>query len=564
MFGLFSGRNCNYKWADALAHHYQDKWGCKRYELRTIILEHILACEGAAPEMSVQQVEQAFTQIKRRKRIDHYGVSVAFLAMLFSACPYLFVAALGCAMASAPQMAGLVIAGSVFGKEACATTANKTRTILPLPAVLQVVDALLPILLRDFLATQLPATPETFVGAQPKTQCLDIAHSLHLVIEKGIDMHGAGAIAQSDIQQFFDSIPLLKICLWMVSRGCSWMLAACVLRHQLLPKITLRVGAAHFEVHQRTIGGLTGSRVAGCMARIPVESIFVDRSLMWRQWGFALDGPGLTRDSPHCRVFCMASWVDNLFAVSDQLLHAIWLLEDFALQLKLKWGLEIKPSSRSCMVSAGSASSSPDPARWPQVQTFDVLGHKLDDTGGIRACWIATRKAMWRSFWGNAACNQARQLPLGVRLGLVKRATVPILDFRCSRWPPQHLVAKEIGTMQRKMAATLLHVRPAALEEPRAFASRKGRLSSALCRRMGWWSVRWWRRCCDWDAHIRRERNAHSWCHALVTWHDGQWLAQRRAEASGNSSSTSRTRTRAVRGHPQQRWDSGIALAAPG
>eukprot|EP00747_Dinoflagellata_sp_TGD_P171672 gnl/TRDRNA2_/TRDRNA2_206283_c0_seq1.p1 gnl/TRDRNA2_/TRDRNA2_206283_c0~~gnl/TRDRNA2_/TRDRNA2_206283_c0_seq1.p1 ORF type:complete len:175 (+),score=15.31 gnl/TRDRNA2_/TRDRNA2_206283_c0_seq1:72-527(+) len=118
--------------------------------------------------------------------------------------------------------------------------------------------------------------------------------------------------------------------------------------------------------------------------------------------------------------------------------------------------------------------------------------------------------------------------------------------------------------MQRKIAASLLCIHPNGLEEPRDFMSRRNRLSSDLCRRMGWWSDRWWRRCCEWDAHIRRERNSYSWCHALVQWHDGAWLAQRRAEASGNSTTTSRTRTRAAPGHPNQRWDDGITLASSG
>ena len=167
---------------------------------------------------------------------------------------------------------------------------------------------------------------------------------------------------------------------------------------------------------------------------------------------------------------------------------------------------------------------------------------------------------MWKSFWGNAACCNARPLPLPLRLNLLKRATQPVLDFRCSRWPPQQVIKREMDAMQRKMAATLLHVRPFAHEEPCEYVMRRNRMASALCQRFGWWSARWWKRACDWDAHIRRERNQYSWCHALAKWHDNDWLEICRALASG-SSITSRTRTRAIRGRVHQRWESGIMLA---
>ena len=102
---------------------------------------------------------------------------------------------------------------------------------------------------------------------------------------------------------------------------------------------------------------------------------------------------------------------------------------------------------------------------------------------------------------------------------------------------------------------------PHAHEQPLEFCIRRHRLASALCRQMGWWSVRWWKRSVEWDLHIRRERTSSSWCHSLVQWHDETWLAEKRALASGASSGTSRTRTRSVRGAPHQRWEAGIELA---
>ena len=50
----------------------------------------------------------------------------------------------------------------------------------------------------------------------------------------------------------------------------------------------------------------------------------------------------------------------------------------------------------------------------------------------------------------------------------------PILDFRCSRWPPQATVAAELDTLQKKMVGTLLRLTP--LPEDAAPTSRVPRI----------------------------------------------------------------------------------------
>ena len=83
-------------------------------------------------------------------------------------------------------MSTIVLRGKVFGKEARITMANSTRAILPLPAFMQVLDALIPMSLGPSMESTFPNVPDCFIGAKPKTQCLDIAHSLQFIIEKGI------------------------------------------------------------------------------------------------------------------------------------------------------------------------------------------------------------------------------------------------------------------------------------------------------------------------------------------------------------------------------------------
>lgn len=56
--------------------------------------------------------------------------------------------------------------------------------------------------LYSFLDQVIRVPPSVLLAARPHTRVLDIAHSLHLVVEKGQDRNGAAAIAQQDIQRF--------------------------------------------------------------------------------------------------------------------------------------------------------------------------------------------------------------------------------------------------------------------------------------------------------------------------------------------------------------------------
>ena len=76
------------------------------------------------------------------------------------------------------MFASIVIEGRLYGKESSVSSASQLRAILPLPAIMQVVDVLLPELLASNVDQAGPSIPGCFVGARPGTQPLDIAHGL--------------------------------------------------------------------------------------------------------------------------------------------------------------------------------------------------------------------------------------------------------------------------------------------------------------------------------------------------------------------------------------------------
>lgn len=143
----------------------------------------------------------------------------------------------------------------------------RTGAILPLVAVMQVLDVIVSGMLEKHIAAVLPGVPECFIGAQPKTQTLDIALGLQSVIEMGLDDFGAAAVAQCDIEKYYDSIPVLII-------------AQCIIRHQMCSSSTLQAGSQEVQISNRSIGGLTRSRVAGSLGRIRVEATTADRRLL--------------------------------------------------------------------------------------------------------------------------------------------------------------------------------------------------------------------------------------------------------------------------------------------
>ena len=137
------------------------------------------------------------------------------------------------------MMSSITVRGLVFGKISSSTQVEKTRAILPQPALMTIVDAMIASKLNTQIDEVLPSLDGCVVGARPKTQCLDIAHGLQSVIEKGLDDQGSGAVAQCDIQCYYDSLPALKIARWMLTAVIAPSLVACALRHQMLRKADL-------------------------------------------------------------------------------------------------------------------------------------------------------------------------------------------------------------------------------------------------------------------------------------------------------------------------------------
>ena len=72
--------------------------------------------------------------------------------------------------------------------------------------MLSLFDALINVLLAPIVNDLTPKDSRIFFGARPKTQPLQLMHTCHLVIEKGMDRKSQGCIAQGDIKKFYDRL----------------------------------------------------------------------------------------------------------------------------------------------------------------------------------------------------------------------------------------------------------------------------------------------------------------------------------------------------------------------
>ena len=130
----------------------------------------------------------------------------------------------------------------MLDKDYRSSKASSMRAITLLFALLHIIDVLLLASLWNFLNTALPCHKGCYVGARPRIQCLDIAHGLQTVVEKGLDSLGASSLAQAEIKRYYDSLLVLRIIRLFIYSGVPKAHAMCFFRHQMCPQVTLRCG----------------------------------------------------------------------------------------------------------------------------------------------------------------------------------------------------------------------------------------------------------------------------------------------------------------------------------
>ena len=217
------------------------------------------------------------------------------------------------------------------------------------------------------------------------------------------------------------------------------------------------------------------------------------------------------------------------------------------------------------MVCKGNPDNPSEGTEWPLAKTRMVLGHIVQDDGGIREDWNHTVASMWRCYWSSVGSKRAKNLSAAGKALLLQRAVVSNFLWKISRWPFQKSVAILLDKTQCKMLSHILPCPVGVGETVDHYCRRRARLARNVSIESGAWSKLWCNRVGRWDQHVRRGVVYH-FCHDLMLHHSSQWLLLQRAVFTTENSerctlTAGRTGTRLNIGRPQPRWDSGVQIA---
>ena len=525
---------------------YDRKWGTKQFQMRANIMDFINQSEDSGLVLDWSLIVRALDSIAKHRSRDSSGVSVLIIRIFAFACPSESVALFSNVLQQSAFMESFIVEGSVYGKDSKTPAKDKTRAILPLPAVLAVADAIVASIMNDFIDTTCIPPCGVMFGARKGTQVLDIAHAAQLHMQKGGDNHGEAGLAQGDVATYYDSLNCLRIARCLHESGLPYVWASAFLRVQMLPRVQLTAGqTVTFAVGPRVIGTLTGSRSAVSAGRVPIESVACSTAAQWEQHGTVTD----------TSIVRFAVWVDNYYAFGKSMHDAIAMAEVFEEELMRKWGLSIKPCSRSVM-SPLLPDDSWDDIKWPRVEQAEVLGHLISSDASPWPCWHKTEKAMWGAFWGNCVGPRTHGLNVQERCKLLNRSVRPALNFRNTRWPFTKSLADQQNRTQRLMLARFVQLERQPSEDLEIYCRRKMRIVGNLARHQGLCGTEHARRVFAWADHLQRPQNHSSLASQLYLWHDAEWLQNRRIE-----SGIMRPATRALPGYLPKRWDESLESA---
>ena len=535
--------------ADRICKAFFNKWSRNHENARLMIMDRVFAHDLDVPHLHVHEIRNGITSCRHRSRLDSDGICLKALELIFSVHPVDLTNWFNGLVSSTVAMSSLHVFARAAGKESSVSPLDKIRLILPQSSILSILDVAFAERLNSFLDTIFPLDTSRgiYTGGVKHTQTLDIAHGIHLALDRGLDLMSDCAVAQADVRTYFDKLPITSLALWLEQKGFSKASIACVLRQQMIIQVCVRFKHCPVTpfIKNRAIGGLTGSRVALALSRIPIATLF--ESLYETHACFAFQG----------RLFA-ASWIVNLFFVSNTAFNAIQTAEKAALFLKQQWGLEFKPGSTKFICARGTRQTIEThevPDRWEQVNSFVVLGHIVQDNCATNLCVRQAFQAAWRAFWANIACSKARNLATRHKLACLTRCVKPILSFRWARWPFHMSVAKDLDRLQRNMLRQIFRCVRFPGETDAFYFRRSARYVGAIQREIGSWSREWALSICLWAAHLMRNTKHSVWSAQLLNVRPASELQLLRSQNAGSPM------TRISSGYCAKRWSESVINA---
>ena len=200
-------------------------------------------------------------------------------------------------------------------------------------------------------------------------------------------------------------------------------------------------------------------------------------------------------------------------------------MEDCGQYLEQHWSLRFGEDSKEYLVSRGYRHQIAIDDSWQCKSTLRCLGHFIDDDSGMRSCFEHCKAAMWRCFFGNYSAGlKGSSAKAKTRFLHSSVSTIP--SFRWARWPIETTYETALDSIQRHMIGILMGWKPSPQEPFEHFRRRRHNLSSQLAARHGKWSETWATNVKTWGDHVCRNHDEATWSHALLKFHDDDWLQQ--------------------------------------
>lgn len=423
--------------ARLVAEHFRRRWGGHRPEDRVAALDVALAMDGSPPAIAEEVIGEVASSLRRQAIIDATGLCPAAAALAAAAAPQATEAAFASLISSMAVMSEVVIKARALGKRTDTPTDGEIRVILPLTKDMSILDVVRAQRVHAHLDSLPPLPRSVLEAGRPGASATDLALTAKLVIEKALDRRSQGAVAQADIRQFDDQVPVTGFVKELAEQGLPQELPAAVVRHQLLPAVELRVGLSTAVVRGRASGSLTRSRVPGALGRAVVRSVLAAR-----------DASG-----------------------------AEALLDWFAAQLLDRWGCDLAAASIEVLVPAPVA-----PSRHRHVMDMKCLRYWLSSAGSYSRCWRSARNAARAAAPVGTRILRGAHVAMAVKDRYLETCVFPILAYRAPTWPPTDVLRAEADRLHRWCVAQAARAVPWLGEAPGVFARRRARAVARLVR----------------------------------------------------------------------------------
>ena len=254
------------------------------------------------------------------------------------------------------------------------------------------------------------------------------------------------------------------------------------------------------------------------------------------------------------------SWIDNITALADSPMSAVYLIEQVEDLLKSRWNLHIKESSKELLVAKGCPVQFALQDGWSQTDELASLGDIISNDMSPHPLLKQAEVKSWAAFWRNSGSSLARHLTVTQRVKQNQKMVWPCYAHCISRVPPSKSNLTRIQQHQNKMTKIMLQEWPRSDETPETFVKRVNASISYLNRSVSW-SKLVVKNATSWRDHLLRPNNFSSPSSKLLRHNDADFVQTCRRLLYPYNTQRHDCGLQCMLGNLQSRWEEAVRRA---